>query len=135
MADWSGLLAYAFLSIAMISRVLEKISQFQNCLVMLVAHLWFPRLLELLEEEPVRLPMQGDLESGPPANPVVPEGTIRSLSLSVWRFSADSTLRLDFLNRLPRWLLRQGGSPLENLTILDSAVTLHGTLIERLICF
>ena len=140
MADWSGLLAYTFPPIAMIPRVLEKVAQSQNCMVMLVAplwprQLWFPRLLELLVEEPVRLPLRGDLVSGPPANPVVPERTIRSLSLTVWRISADSTLRRDFLNRLPRSLLRQGGCPLENLTILDSTVTMHGAPIERSIHF
>ena len=42
--------------------------------------------------------------SGPPANPVVTEGTICSLSLTVWRISADSTLRRDFYNsRLCRY--------------------------------
>ena len=108
----SGLLAYAFLPIAMIPRVLEKVAQSRNCLVLLVAplwprQLWFPRLLELLVEELLRLPLRRDLVSGPPANPVVLEHTIRFLSLTVWHISTDCTFRRDFLNRLPRSLLRQ----------------------------
>jgi hypothetical protein len=139
-ADWSGIIAYAFPPIALIPRVLEKVSQSRNCLVLLVApmwpgRVWFPRLLDLLVAEPVRLPMRGDLVRGPPTAPFVPERTIRALSLTVWRISADLTSRRVFLNGLPRSLHRQGESPLESLTILDSAVFMHGVPVERSIRF
>ena len=56
--DWSGTLAYAFPPIALIPRVLLKLSRTVNCRILLVAphwprQMWFSRLLDLLVAEPV----------------------------------------------------------------------------------
>ena len=60
--DWQGIIGYAFPPIAIIPRVLAKVAQTDNCLILLIAP-WWPRqpwfvlLLDLLVSEPVRLPV------------------------------------------------------------------------------
>ena len=129
--DWSGLLAYAFPPFALIPRVLLKLSQTPSCLVILVApmwprQLWFPRLTELLVAEPVRLPLRPDLLSIPELRQKVSMHTVRTLHLTVWRISADPSLRRDFLTRLPISPCRQGEIRQDQLTLLDSNASVSG---------
>ena len=60
--------AFAFPPIALIPRVLLKFFLTQDCVMFLIATMWphqlcFPRLVELLIAEPVRLPIRPDLLS------------------------------------------------------------------------
>ncbi len=134
--DWSGLLAYAFPPVALIPRVLLKLSQTGSCLLLLVApmwprQLWFPRLLELVVAEPVRLPLTPDLLLTSGTRQRIPMRTVQALHLTVWRISADPLRRRDFLTQLPISHCRQGDVQPDILTLPDFSGSRGGVPIMR----
>jgi ribonuclease HI len=100
--SWDNLFGYAFPPMCLIPVVLERIEQSQ-CVVILVAPLWprrawFPRLLDLLIEEPIVLPQRPDLltqDNGQLQHPC-PE----NWQLLAWKLSGDRCLRRGFLRKL-----------------------------------
>ncbi|KAJ8046872.1 hypothetical protein HOLleu_05698 [Holothuria leucospilota] len=63
--SWKGMFAYAFPPFAILPRVLQKIRT-EQCLIILVAPFWprqswFPSILDLLVEKPVRIPVSEHL--------------------------------------------------------------------------
>jgi hypothetical protein len=59
--SWEGMFAYAFPPPILIPKVLMKVRQ-DNCLILLVVPLaphqsWFPQLLELIVDVPLKLPV------------------------------------------------------------------------------
>jgi hypothetical protein len=132
--DWVGLWAYAFPPIALVPRVLLRVSQTPSCRILLVApfwprQLWFPKLLDLLVAEPVRLPELTNLVTISGTHQEIPWGTIQSLRLMVWQISACPSRRRDFLRRLPISLRRQGDLLQEDL-ILEGSVASRGVFWE-----
>lgn len=104
--SWSGIEAYAYPPIAMIRSTLNKILQ-DRASVILIAPLWrnqewFPDLLSLLVEKPLKLPAWKKLLRQPyrghfHLNP-------EYLSLHAWKLSADPCKRKVFLRRQQRSL-------------------------------
>jgi hypothetical protein len=129
--DWSGLLAYAFPPIALIPRLLLKLSQTANCHILLVAphwprQAWFSRLLDLLVSEPVLLPISPELLCILATKERVPLHVIEGLKLTVWPISADLLSRQAFLRRLPISHRRQGDLQPERLTLRGSRGSVGG---------
>ena len=110
--SWDRTSAYAFPPIAMIPRVLDKLSRSSQCKLMLIAphwprQLWFPRLMSLMSAEPFYLPQRRDLILNPDKTHL-PLTTIKTLNLTVWQLSSSPTQRQAFLQRLQPWQERQG---------------------------
>lgn len=123
--DWSGMYAYAFPPIALIPRVLLKLSRTTKCRVLLIApfwprQLWFSQLLDLLVSEPVRLPVREDLLTVSESRSRVPLRVVQALGLTAWTISAVPILRRAFLKRLPVSHSRQGDRLQDRLIITDS---------------
>ena len=91
-----NLQAYAFPPIAIIKRVLLKLSLSHNCDLTLITPFWlqrewFPDLLELLSDTPVELPKRRDLLQQPLFNRF--HEYLPVLRLTAWRLSSDSPVR------------------------------------------
>ena len=101
MQDWSGMKAYANPPWNLIGRVLAKVQQHPSAEVTLVAPVWpaqawYPKLLDLLVDYPLRIPQWEDLMI--PLGPWgVPE--VNPL-LAVWPISGNVTLQQAFQKKL-----------------------------------
>ncbi|XP_078497067.1 uncharacterized protein LOC144753171 [Lissotriton helveticus] len=90
--EWSCGLLYAFPPIPLLPRVLKKIKR-DRAQVILVApdwvrRYWYPELLSMSVDPPVRLPLQEDLLSQQQGTVLHPN--LSSLHLHAWRLSGDS---------------------------------------------
>ena len=92
---WDGYQVYAFPPWSLIPRVLKKLRSSSGVLMTLVAP-WFPELLDLTIDGPVRLPQSRDLLRQPHFHRHYLE--ISRLSLHEWRGSSDSPNRRDSLH-------------------------------------
>jgi len=96
--NWDGMFAYAFPPISLVLRVLQKMRS-HRCRLILIAPLWqrqvwFPALMELLYDLPIRLPDREDLLRQP-KNRVLHPG-VKSLHLVAWPISGNLTERKGF---------------------------------------
>ncbi len=101
---WSRLDGYAFPPFALIPRILAKVKDDQ-ALLTLVAPLWpsrswFPRLLLLLVDQPILLPLRGDLLTQHSGK--IRHLAVGRLNLHAWRLSGRTSDARDFRTRLPR---------------------------------
>ena len=119
--SWDMALACAFPPIALIPRVLERITNCKSCVMILITprwprQPWFPRPLSLLVGEVVALPLRKDLiltEDGAH----LPRQTLQALNLTAWQISSDHTRRQAFQAKLQPSLVRQGDLRQEELII------------------
>ena len=136
---WARTSAYAFPPIAMIPRVLDKLSRSSQCKLMLIAphwprQLWFPHLMSA---EPFYLPQRRGLILNPDKTHL-PLTTIKTLNLTVWQLSSSPTKRQASLQRLQPWQERQGVLQPERLIMSasesteDCVGTSKGLLIQPL---
>lgn len=116
--DWTGLEAYAFPPPALLGIVLRKI-QLEGPVVILLApnwpaHSWFPLLLSLLIEIPVRIPVRPDLLTQPQSR--LRHQKPEVYKLHAWKLSSNPSARRDFLNGCPPASLDRGGPLLREYT-------------------
>ena len=95
--DWSGLEAYAFPPFPLIRRVLNKARQSPGLVLTLIAPMWpqkewFPDLLQVLLEPPLKLPARQDLLRQPHFHRF--HLGLDSLQLHAWRLSGGLPDRL-----------------------------------------
>lgn len=133
--SWDRISAYAFPPIALIPRVLDKLSKSSQCKILLIAphwprQLWFPRLTSMMSAEPFSLPMRRDL-IWTPDKIGLPITKIKTLNLTVWQLSSDLTEQQAFRKRLQPWLQRQGALLPERLIIAASRSSQDGARIAR----
>ena len=100
---WTGLDAYIFPPWAMLGEVLNKLS-WEKCVATLIApkwpnRAWFPVLVDLLIDVPVKLPVLPDLIRMPHNNRLY--GAILPLDLHACRVSSDRQRSRAFLRRCP----------------------------------
>jgi hypothetical protein len=101
--DWTGLDAYAFPPPILLSRVLEKIRS-ESCSVILLApnwpaQPWFPLLLSLLIEVPVKLSLRRDLLMQPQSRLIHQKPEV--YRLHAWKLSNVPSKIEVFRNKLP----------------------------------
>jgi len=101
--SWSGLWAYAYPPQATLTEVLNKVRS-EDVELLLVAPNWpragwFPMLVELLVDNPRRLPLREDLLRQPMTDEV--HNSLDRLALHGWRLSRRSSARQAFLRTLP----------------------------------
>ena len=114
----------------LIPKVLMKVRQ-ENCLILLVAPLaphqsWFPQLLELIVDVPLKLPVLHDLLSQNRGLSLHPNP--RSLNLAVWKISADQNLQSSFLQKLPNIWNNLSDPPHGDCIPLDGKYLVAGVL-------
>ena len=121
--SWNFTIAYAFPSIALIPRVLEKLATSKNCEILLIApnwprQTWFPRLLTLLAGEVIALLFLK---------------TLQTLNLTVWPISSSPTRRRAFQTKLQPSLERQGERRPDQLIMPISRSSRTGARLPGLI--
>jgi len=96
--DWTGLAAYAFPPPVLLPRVLRKVRSESCSLILLApnwpAQPWFPLLLSMLVEVPVKLPLRRDLLSQPQSRLVHEKPEV--YRLHVWKLSNVHSKRKEF---------------------------------------
>ena len=135
--DWTGIQAYAFPPISLVHLVLTKVER-ELSRILLVAPFWprqpwFPRLLDLLVQPPVRLPIRPDLLTQPRTQFRHPDPA--SLHLCAWMLSKSPSDQLAFRKKLQPWQPKAGGNQLDELKITDSSISPGGARRELLIPF
>ena len=117
-----GMYAYAFPPFVMLGRVLEKILTDHPCELILTApkwpnQSWYARLLELLVDFPLVLPLGKDLLTQPHNH--LRHQSLHSVRLHAWRLSSNPSKRKDFLTQLPNKYL-EGDASLHELSMTAS---------------
>ena len=135
--SWKGMYAYAFPPFVMLGRVIEKILTDHPCELILIApkwpnQSWYARLLELLVDFPLVLPLRKDLlTSADPATQ--PSQSLQAVRLHAWRLSSDPSKRKDFLKQLPSRYLEGDASLHELSTTARGESSLVDVVTNRLI--
>ena len=135
--SWNRVLGFAFPPIALIPRVLEKLSKAKNCRLILIAprwprQTWFTRLLTMVAGEAIALPLRKDLIQTPEGS-LLPRQTLKTLNLTAWQLSSDPTHRRDFQRKLQLSLESQGDLQPDVLTIPVSESITDGVSGTRLL--
>ena len=134
--SWKGMYAYAFPPFVMLGRVLEKILADHPCELILIApkwpnQCWYARLLELLVDFPLVLPLRKDLLTQPHNH--LRHQSLQAVRLHAWRLSSDPSKREDFLAQLPSKYLEGDASLHELSTTASGESSLVGVVSNRLI--
>ena len=134
--SWKGMYAYAFPPFVMLGRVIEKILIDHPCELILIApkwpnQSWYARLLELLVDFPLVLPLRKDLLTQPHNH--LRHQSLQAVRLHAWRLSSDPSKRKDFLKQLPSRYLEGDASLHELSTTASGESSLVGVVTNRLI--
>jgi hypothetical protein len=94
--SWKGMFAYAFPTFVILGKVLEKALKDHPCELILVApkwpnQSWYARLLDLLVDFPLRLPLREDLLFQP--HNKLRHQSLPAVCLHAWRLSSDPSRR------------------------------------------
>ena len=100
--NWEGIYAYAFPPICLVPLVLERVEKY-DCSVILITPFWprrswFPRILDLLIDQPIRLPNRPDLLTQDQGQ--LHHHSPDKLQLVAWKVSANPYLQRAFQKRL-----------------------------------
>ena len=132
--SWRGMYAYAFPPFVMLGRVLEKVFKDHPCEMILVApkwpnQSWHARLLELLVDSPLVLPLREDLLFQPHNH--LRHRSLPAVCLHAWRLSSDLSKREAFRRQLPIRLRAGVGNPHVPSTTASGGCSLVGVLGSR----
>ena len=132
---WEGLLAYAFPPLSLIPRVLSKIEQ-ESCRVLLIAPFWprqswFPRVVRLLVNTPLILPLRPDIIYQPRSHVLHPDPA--HLHLTCWTLSNSHSERQAFLSTLQLWPPGAVGRLPERSTTAEYDILTRGARDDLLI--
>ena len=132
--SWEGILAYAYPPIVILPLVLRKVQE-EDVVLILIAPLWpnrswFPWLLSLLVDCPIRLPQRTDLLS---QGRSIVHPSPESFRLHAFKLSRNPSFRKDFLLTLPRLSQDRSGQVLSALTTANGNDFVIGVSEGRLI--
>ena len=132
--SWAGMFAYAYPPLSLLNRVLEKVGR-DPCRILLIAPFWprqhwFQRLVNLLVEPPLVLPIMGKLLSQQ-RGVFFPQP--ENLHLTAWLLSSHPSERQGFLSRLPLWRPQPGETARLKSMIPEFVVGLDGANREVMI--
>ena len=132
--SWKGMYAYAFPPFVMLGRVLEKVLKDHPCEMILVApkwpnQSWYARLLELLVDFPLVLPLREDLLFQPHNHQR--HRSLPAVCLHAWRLSSDPLQREGFRRQLPIRSHAVVGNPPERSMTANGGSSLVGVLSNR----
>ena len=120
----------------MLGRVLEKILKDHPCELILIApkwpnQSWYARLLELLVDFPLVLPLREDLLTQPHNH--LRHQSLQAVHLHAWMLSSDPSKRKDFLAQLSSKFLEGDASLHELSTTASGESSLVGLVSNQLI--
>ena len=132
--SWKGMYAYAFPPFVMLGRVLEKVLKDHPCEMILVApkwpnQSWYARLLELLVDFPLVLPLREDLLFQPHNHQR--HRSLAAVCLHAWRLSSDPLQREGFRRQLPIRSHAVVGNPPERSMTANGGFSLVDVLGNR----
>lgn len=124
--NWTGMFAYAYPPPIILPKVLQKVLN-ENCTIILIAPVWprqswYPQILELMIDFPIRLPLIPDLLSQRGIFHPDPE----IFSLVAWKVSNCRTKQKDFLKKVQQLWQMPESSQLSQFTMLDSEFLIVG---------
>ena len=134
---WANMKCYAFPPFSLLPRVLSKIRN-DEALVLLIAPVWptqswYPLLLQLLINQPIRLPRLDNLLTLPHS---LEQHPLRNkLDLAAWTLSGKLSQTRDFRRNLLRSSVPHGQLALKNSTKECGTSGLAGVVKDRLIYF
>ena len=133
---WKGMYAYAFPPFVMLGRVLEKVQQDHPCEMILIApkwpnQCWYARLMELLVDFPLALPLRKDLLTQPHNHHR--HRSLQAVSLHAWRLSSDPSKHEAFRRQLPCRSPKDTDNHPELCMTVNGRSSLVGVLGNRLI--
>ena len=113
--SWKGMYAYAFPPFVMLRRVIEKLHRDHPCEMILIApkwpnQTWYVRLIELLVDFPLVLPLRKYLLTQPHNHRR--HQSLQAVRLLAWRLYSDPSKRKYFLEPLPSKSRERGANPL-----------------------
>ena len=131
---WRGMYAYVFPPFVMLGRVIDKILHDHPCELILIApkwpnQSWYARILELVIDFPLALPLRKDLLSQPHNHQR--HQSLQAVCLHAWRLSSDLCKRKDFLERQPNRSLADTDNPHELSMIASGGSSLVGVMTDR----
>ena len=131
---WRGMFAYAFPPFVMLGRVIDKILHDHPCDLILIApkwpnQSWYARLLALVIDFPLALPLRKDLLSQPHYHQR--HQSLQAVCLHAWRLSSDPCKRKDFLEQQPNRFLADTDNPHELSMIASGGSSLDGVVTDR----
>ena len=102
---WENMFAYAYPPICLIPKILQHM-EIYNCQIILIAPFWprrhwYPKILQYLIANPIRLPALEDLLHQPMTNIYHPNPSI--FNLTAWMLSTNLSKRKDFLRKLENY--------------------------------
>ena len=132
--SWKGMYAYAFPPFVMLGRVLEKVLKDHPCEMILVApkwpnQSWYARLLDLLVDFPLVLPLREDLLFQPHNHQR--HRSLPAVCLHACRLSSDPLQREGFRRQLPIRSHAAAGNPPERSMTANGGSSLVGVLGNR----
>ena len=136
--SWTKLKGYAFPPFSLIGRCLAKVKKDRATIPLIApdwqAQPWYPMLLEMLIQDPVKIPTFPQLLLSPQgeAHPLTQSG---SLTLAAWRISGDPCLQQGYQKRLQNCMKRHGDQELGSLTKVPGESGLAGVTNNQLIMF
>ena len=124
--NWTGMFAYAYPPPIILPKVLQKVLN-ENCTIILIAPVWprqswYPQILELMIDFPIRLPLIPDLLSQRGIFHPDPE----IFSLVAWKVSNCRTKQKDFLKKVQQLWQMPESSQLSQFTMVDSEFLIVG---------
>lgn len=127
---WTNMFAYAFPPPILLPKVLNKVQE-EDCTILLIAPIaphqsWFPQLLELVIDVPIKLPVLPDLLSQNNGQSLHPNP--QSLNLAVWKVSRTLSLQEGFQRKLQSFWIRLNENPPKSSIEQDYTFTKIGVL-------
>jgi hypothetical protein len=134
--SWKGMFAYAFPTFVILGKVFEKALKDHPCELILVApkwpnQSWYARLLDLLVDFLLRLPLRADLLFQ--SHNKLRHQSLPAVCLHAWRLSSDPSRREDFHRLLQPRSPGAVASPHELFTTASGDSSLVGVRNRRLI--
>ena len=132
---WQNLYGYAFPPICLIPNILQHMCQYQCQLILIAPHWprrhWYPDLLKLLVDYPIKLPTVKNLLHQPLTKIVHPNPEI--FKLTVWPLLTESLKREVFLNKLENFYQLPGEREYKRTILPNFENSVAGVVKRKLI--
>lgn len=132
---WQNLFGYAYPPICLIPKILQHMSQYRCQILLIAPHWprrpWYPDLLKLLVDYPLKIPIGNNLLHQPESRIYHPNPEI--FNLTVWPLSTDSLKREAFLRTLDNYCLPHGGQERKKIILANSKNSVAGVMKGKLI--
>lgn len=132
---WQNLFGYAYPPICLIPKILQHMTQYKCQIILVAPHWprrhWYPDLLKLLVDYPLKLPVLNNLLYQPNTTIYHPNPEI--FSLTVWPLSTEFSKREAFLKTLENYYPPLGDQVPKKIILANSKNSVAGVVKGKLI--